>query len=62
MLQPAGVRAGEECVSVGISLLLERVLSQWTYVIKGTAGFKGSTVEDDPIADGAPGRCCFFGF
>ena len=52
----------EECISVGNSLLLERVLSQWTYVIKGKAGFKGSTVEDGPIADGAPGRIRFVGF
>ena len=45
-----------EGISVGSSLLLERVLSQWTYVIKGMDGFKGSVVEGSPIADGAPGR------
>ncbi len=56
MPQPAGLRAGVECISAGNSLLLERVLSQWTYDIKGTAGFKGSAVEDGPVADGAPGR------
>ena len=37
-------------------MLLERVLSQWTYDIKGKASFKGSAVEDGSIADGAPGR------
>ena len=41
---------------MGNSLLVERVLSQWIYVIKGKADFKGSAVEDGPIADGAPGR------
>ena len=41
----------EECISVGNSLLVERVLSQWIYDIKGTASFKGSYVEDCSIAD-----------
>ena len=35
----------EECVSVGNSLLVERVLSQWIYDTKGKADFKGSFVE-----------------
>ena len=56
MLWRAGVRANVNCISAGNSLLLERVVSQWTYDIKGKAGFKGSGVEDGPIADGAPGR------
>ena len=57
MLWRAGVRAGVECISVGNSLLVERVLSQWTYDIKGKASFKDSTVGDGPMADfGAPGR------
>ena len=43
-------------MSAGKSLLVERVLSQWIYDIKGKASFKGSAVEDGSIADGAPGR------
>ena len=53
MLQPPG---GQATISVGNSLLVERVLSQWTYDIKGTACFKGSAVEDGVMTDGAPGR------
>ena len=45
MLQRAGVRANVNCISAGNSLLLERVLSQWTYDIKGKAGFKGRLWE-----------------
>ena len=56
MLQPVGV----ERISVENSLLVERVLSQWTYDIKGKASFKDSTVGDSPMADfGAPGRIRF---
>ena len=56
MPQPPGGRATVECIVVGSSLLVEMVLSQWTYDIKGKASFKGSAVEDSVMADGAPGR------
>ena len=39
-----------ECISVGNSLLVERVFSQWIYDTKGKASFKGSFVEDGLIA------------